>query len=414
MTNHLVSHVRSQFEPDPPTRIGVAVSGGGDSVALLHLLCHAFERDEVSIHAVTVDHGLRPEAVQEAQEVAGLAARLGVSHDILRWERWDGQGNLQDQARRARYDLMQQWAMDKGLKTIALGHTADDQAETVLMRLARGAGVSGLSAMSTTRSLGDVVLVRPILAISRADLRHYLETLKESWTEDPSNQDLRFDRIKVRQALEVLEPLGVTQASLSMVARNMEQAREALNWHVHDIAKRVVQFDGGDIVIPRADFLVLPYETRRRLLVGAVNWITASEYGPRRAAVEHVLTALDQGSTGSLGGCHVLKQGDNLRICREYNAVRDLKTKLPEIWDHRWQIIGPTRVEGEVRALGEAGLQECDDWRATGRPRAALLATPAVWAGARLIAAPLAREEGKWQAKLEIGQEGFLGSLLSH
>ncbi len=414
MTDHLVSHIRSQFTSDPPARIGVAVSGGGDSVALLHLLCRAFASDAVSIHAVTVDHGLRPEAAQETQGVAVCAARLGVSHDILRWDRWDGQGNLQDQARRARYDLLQGWAVENGIATIALGHTADDQAETVLMRLARGAGVSGLSGMSAERSLGEVVLVRPMLAISRADLRTYLRALGESWAEDPSNQDLRFDRIKAREALRDLEPLGVTQASLSMVARNMTHAREALNWHVHDVAKRIIQIDAGDIVVPRAEFLGLPYETRRRLLVGAVNWINVSDYGPRRAAVEHVLTALDRGAAGSVGGCLVLKQGRTFRICREYNAVRHLVSTLTEVWDQRWRISGSTLAGAEVRALGEAGLQECEEWRATGRPMAALLATPAIWAGSRLIAAPLARDEQKWQVKLKIGQEGFLGSLLSH
>jgi tRNA(Ile)-lysidine synthase len=414
VTDHLVAHIRSQFQADLPARIGVAVSGGGDSVALLHLLCRAFATDAVSIHAVTVDHGLRSEAAQEAQEVAALAARLEVSHDILRWDHWDGQGNLQDQARRARYDLLQGWAVEQGIKTIALGHTSDDQAETVLMRLARGAGVSGLSAMSAERSMGEVVLIRPMLTISRADLRTYLGSLGESWVEDPSNQDLRFDRIKAREALQVLEPLGVTQASLSMIADNMAQARAALNWHVYDVAKRITRIDEGDIVIPRADFLGLPYETRRRLLVGAVNWINVTEYGPRRAAVEHALSALDSGAAASVGGCLVLKHGSSFRICREYNAVRGLISKTTEIWDQRWHISGPTLVEGEVRALGKAGLQHCGDWRATGRPMAALLATPAIWVGTRLIAAPLARDEQKWQAKPKFGQEGFVGSLLSH
>ena len=124
---HLIEMIAAAFPPSPPQRLGVAVSGGGDSVALLHLLADWARESGTELRAVTVDHGLRPEAATEAADVARACAALGVGHDILRWSGWDGRGNLPDQARRARYRLMADWAQAHGIADVALGHTADDQ-----------------------------------------------------------------------------------------------------------------------------------------------------------------------------------------------------------------------------------------------------------------------------------------------
>ena len=136
----LVERLRSHYAKLNPDRIGVAVSGGSDSLALLH----AARAWGVVVEAVTVDHGLRPEAAEEAAYVAEVCRGLGVPHSVLRWEGWDGRGNLQDQARQNRYALIAGWAEARRLRSVALGHTMDDQAETLLMRLAREAGVEGL------------------------------------------------------------------------------------------------------------------------------------------------------------------------------------------------------------------------------------------------------------------------------
>ncbi len=163
--------VRAAFGETPPRRIGIAVSGGGDSTALLLSLARGFAETGVTLHAATVDHGLRPEAAAEARAAAGQAADLGISHDTLRWQGWDGAGNLQDQARRARYALLSDWARGQGIPTVALGHTSDDRAETVLMRLGRAAGVDGLAAMHRERWVDGIRFLRPMLSLTREDLR---------------------------------------------------------------------------------------------------------------------------------------------------------------------------------------------------------------------------------------------------
>ncbi|MGJ8618282.1 MAG: tRNA lysidine(34) synthetase TilS, partial [Sulfitobacter sp.] len=137
MPARLTQQVADAFLPHPPDVLGVAVSGGGDSMALLHLLHGLSALHGTKLRAVTVNHGLRPEAASEAQMVQAFCATLGVQHDTLMWKDWDGIGNLQNAARQARYQMMADWATIHGISTIALGHTADDQAETFLMRLAR-------------------------------------------------------------------------------------------------------------------------------------------------------------------------------------------------------------------------------------------------------------------------------------
>lgn len=138
----------------------------------------------------------------------GLCQGLGVSHDVLVWTGWNGAGNLQDQARRARYGLLTDWAVRRGVSAIALGHTADDQAETLLMRLGRAAGVTGLAGMAARRDQGGIEVLRPMLSITRVRLRAYLSKGGKSWVEDPSNHDERFDRIRARHALDGLVPWG--------------------------------------------------------------------------------------------------------------------------------------------------------------------------------------------------------------
>jgi tRNA(Ile)-lysidine synthase len=390
--------------------LGLAVSGGGDSVALLLLAVDAGQQ----VRAVTVDHGLRPEAAAEAAWVGRLCAGLGVPHDTLQWQGWTGAGNLQDQARRARLSLIADWAMAAGLGAVALGHTQDDQAETVLMRLARRAGVDGLSAMSDRRRAQGVTWLRPLLSVSRDDLRAFLRARGQEWIEDPSNDALRFDRVKARRALTALAPLGLTAAVLAGVADQMRTARSALDHQTEAAARQIVQVEGGDVVMDRTGFQGLPAEIRRRLLVGALGWIGSADYGPRAASVQALLTAVAAGRDGTLAGCRVTLRPSTLRVAREWQAVRCIVAAPGQLWDRRWIVTGPDSNGLEVKALGEAGLAMVADWRKSGLPRASLLASPSVWRAGTLIAAPLARNAPGWTARLADGEDGYFLSLLSH
>lgn len=390
--------------------LGLAVSGGGDSVALLLLAAGAGRADRV----VTVDHGLRPEAAGEAAWVADLCARLGVPHEVLTWEGWSGRGNLQDAARRARQRLIGDWARARGLAAVALGHTRDDQAETVLMRLARQAGVDGLSGMAARRRQGGVLWLRPLLEVGREELRAWLRARGQDWIEDPSNEAVRFDRVKARRMLPHLALLGIDAEALAGVAARMAEAREALALQTGEAARRLARIEAGDVVIEREGYLALPAEIRRRMLVAALVWVGSAEYGPRAAPVQALMRVIAAGRGGTLAGCRVLVRKAELRIVREARAVAATVAAPGQLWDGRWRVTGPQIKGLEVRALGEAGLAACPGWRTRGRPRAALVASPAVWRGDALVAAPLARDEPDWQAVAEDGARAFDDVVLSH
>ncbi|WP_371808034.1 tRNA lysidine(34) synthetase TilS [Ruegeria sp. HKCCA5463] len=413
-SENLLAELRARLPERLPPKLGVAVSGGGDSVALMHLLHQVAQNEEIALFVATVDHGLRPDAAQEAVTVSRQAAALGLPHDILHWAGWDRSGNVQDEARKARYSLLAGWAQQRGIDAIALGHTADDQAETLLMRLGRSSGVTGLSGMSASRQWEGVTLLRPMLGITRKDLRTYLTGIGATWVEDPSNQDPRFDRIKAREAVSGLKPLGIDALSLSRVAENLAQAHAALGVFAQESARNVAQVEQSDVKVDRAGFAALPKEIRRRVLLGCLVWIAGLGYPPRQAAVEQAMKAIIDGRAGSLSGCLLVPEGMSVWICREFKAVEARISAPDEVWDSKWVLTGPEISGAEIRALGEDGLRQMPEWRETGRPRLALSATPAVWKGGAVLAAPLAGFANGWRADTTPEWPEFYASLLSH
>ncbi|QUS36803.1 tRNA lysidine(34) synthetase TilS [Falsirhodobacter algicola] len=378
------------LEPAPPV-LGLAVSGGGDSVALLALAVEA----GLTCRAVTVDHGLRPEAAAEARDVAALCARLGVPHRTLRWS-WDGRGNLPDAARRARRALIASWARDEGVGTVALGHTRDDVAETFLMRLARGAGLDGLAAMSARWDEGGLTWCRPLIGIGRQELRDALAERGLTWAEDPTNDDPAYDRARARAALAAL-PLGLTTERLADVAGHLAAARRALDAATATAARHHLQVDRGDVLI---DPQGLEPELLRRLVLRGIAWIGGAGYPPRAAAVARALEALTVGRPASVQGCGMVAQNGRFRLYRDWSAVRGLRVPVGARWD-RWRLTGPAQDGVTIAALGPEGLLCCPEWRAEGLPRRSLMASPAVWEGANLVAAPLAGRAEGWSAALD-------------
>lgn len=400
------------FRARPVPALGVAVSGGGDSIALLRLVVDWAE-GHVPLAAVTVDHGLRPEATEEARFVAQVCAGLGVPHAVLNWRGWDGRGNLQDQARRARYDLIAEWAQARGLSDVALAHTLDDQAETFVMRLARASGVDGLAAMAE-RQVRGVRFHRPLIGCTRDALRGVLTDLGQGWIEDPSNNDPSYDRIRLRQQMPRLADLGMTAGALSQVALNMAQARDALNWACHRFAQEHLTMQGPDVRIEAAAFADLPEELQRRLLAHVLTWLSGAEYGPRRDPLQQMLEAARAGQRMVLHGCVLTHRQQRLYLHREYAGVAASRALPGALWDRRWILSGPAQPDQIVRPLGRAGLDQLPDWRALGRPAAAVMADPGVWLGDRLIAAPLSGNANGWRAEPPKGRLDCHSALLSH
>jgi tRNA(Ile)-lysidine synthase len=279
-------------------RLGVAVSGGPDSLALLLLAAAA--RPGL-IEAATVDHGLRPEARGEAEVVAGICAQLGVPHAILtaRWSEVP-ETAVQERARAQRYRLLGYWAEERGLDALATGHHADDQAETLLMRLARGSGARGLAAMRP-RSIAPgshMRLIRPLLGWRRSELEGVCAAAGIAVLADPSNDDERFERVRVRNALGALSWLD--PAAIARSAANLGEADSALGWAARNEWKHAVIERRGAIVFRPGE---IPAEIVRRIVSRAIRKLaTEGEAELRGAELDRLLGTLADGGTATIRG----------------------------------------------------------------------------------------------------------------
>ena len=399
----------------PPERMAVAVSGGGDSIALLSAMARYTIDRRIELHVITVDHGLRPEFRHEVAVVTSLCQKLGLQHHLEFWSGWDGAGNMQAEAREGRYALMADWAYAQQIDHIAVAHTADDQAETFLMRLARSAGVDGLSAMAPRTVHHGITWLRPFLGTRRDELRLYLQAAGLKWVDDPSNRNRDFERVRVRDALIVLETLGIGVDALEDVSSLMKQAREAVDWQAFLVARDLIRIEAGAIAMELNLFRAQPVEIKRRLLIHSLKWLSGRYYPARRDGVARALDAISEGRTFTLEGCQISQNDGRIWVYRELNAVADIEVEVGDAWDERWTIDGPEDdPDIVVRALGFEGLSSLDDWRDTGIPRAALAVTPAAWYDDTLICAPLVFPDDEWSAELEGGTDGFFAALLSH
>lgn len=413
----MLHFIDTVFIGEQPDKIGVAVSGGGDSMALLHLYLRWSEQTGVPVIAATVDHGLRPEAAREAAFVAEFCAQNKLPHTTLTWDGAQASGNIQAAARDARYRLLAQWALNNEAENIVLGHTANDVAETFLMRLARKAGVDGLAAMPQHFDRDNVQWARPLWQQTRAELRDYLRRNGVTWIEDPSNEDLTQTRPKARKVLEALAPLGIDVEGLKSTAAALSSARSAVEAYTFDEARRIVTTDRGDVVIPQRPRPPAHPEVMRRLIRAAVCYINGAAYAPRESAFINLDIALFDQDRHTLGGCVVSKEEGALRFTRELNAVegpREWRNRaLSKLWDGRWLVSedanNNTAGNLQVRALGEA-IKDVPDWRDIGLPRTSLMATPAVFRGKTLIAAPVAGLQNGFSARIVADFMSFLVS----
>ncbi|MGF1455364.1 MAG: tRNA lysidine(34) synthetase TilS [Alphaproteobacteria bacterium] len=443
----------------PP--IALAVSGGGDSMALLRLVQRwaatqqtdmqpdPMERSENEappsdrppfrrrpgrsrtsdlpawlggtpsgpppVTLVTVDHGLRAESADEAAWVAKQAQALGLPHVTLRAEQDSrpdrsvsaGSANLQAQARAARYRLLEAWCRENGVPTLLTGHTEDDQAETVLMRLIRGSGVDGLAGIPERTVLRDpggrasTEVLRPFLGVSRCRLRRTLVAFEQPWLEDASNEDERFTRVRIRRLLEGFAAEGLTTARLAGTARRMARARAALEeTNRIKMADAVTWHRAGFAWVGVDDLLRGPEEFGLRVLSHVIQGVGGLSYPPRHDRLLSLFGALKEhrlDRVRTLGNCRIapVVEGGVLMVVRE-NRNQPRPLPLPagafRIWDGRFQVSLPKgALSGEVRPLGAGIAQVFPERRRAPKlslPQSVRLMLPALWCGTTVLCVP--------------------------
>ncbi len=290
----------------PGERVGVAVSGGPDSLALLLFAHEALpNRCEVA----SVDHGLRPGSAAEAEAVATLCDQLGVAHTTLR-PVIAPTGNLQTNARAARYAVLGDWAKARGLAAIVTAHHLDDQAETLLMRLNRGAGVRGLAGMRGAASVPGhpgLPLLRPLLGWRKAELEAIVASAGIEPANDPSNVAPRFERVRVREG--VADTPWLDPAALAASAAHLAEADAALEWAAaREWDERVRHSDGELLYRPLA-----PRAVRLRVIERIVA-VLGHEGTPRGAEIARLDDALSAGGIATLAGVRGEASGESWRF----------------------------------------------------------------------------------------------------
>lgn len=378
------------FERRP--HVAVACSGGADSMALTLLLRDWVRAAGGRLTALTVDHRLRAGSTEEAGQVGAWLRRRKIDHVVLTRPDTPLDGNLQAAARAARYALMTDWCVAHGVLHLFLAHHREDQAETVLLRLARGSGADGLAAMAPVVETSCLRLLRPLLDVPRARLAATLAAAGQAHVEDPSNANTAFARVRLRQAAPLLAREGLTPARLAATARQMARARTALDAATAGLlADAAVLHPEGYATFALAPLRAAPAEIALRALSRLVTTVAGSDYSPRFERVDRLLTALvaaDGGGIGggrTLGGCRILPRKGGLLICREPRAAAEVAVPSGEtlLWDGRFRLRLGAGAQGEIRRLGRKGWADvaarCPRVRETGIPAPVRPSLPSLW-----------------------------------
>ncbi|WP_257098681.1 tRNA lysidine(34) synthetase TilS [Pseudovibrio flavus] len=377
------------LEPlDRYEKLAVGVSGGADSLCLLFMLRAWQQQDPVRRHvlALTVDHGLRPEAALEAEGVAAYCLDWGIQHETLKWEGDKPKANLSAIAREARFELLLETAQTHGCEALVLAHHLDDQAETFLTRLARGSGVYGLGGIRPVRDDTILAVVRPLLDVPSERLRATLVSEGVRWFEDPSNADDSYTRVQFRKASEDLAALGLTPQRLADTAENLRRAGDALDSWVTKLFGEFGEVHPSGVVRFKRDGLEdVPDEIRLRLLARILRFVSGADYTPRLSSLESLVLEImtkDGWRGATISGVQIKISKGELYFVREEGraGIGPIQVAAGDvaIWDGRLRISAVHAEVGcSVQCLGNGGFAR---WG---------LENPEKWPKSTFVTAPL-------------------------
>lgn len=361
------------FEPfEARPHLAAAVSGGADSLALALLADRWARARGGRVAALTLDHGLRPESAGEARRVGAWLSGRGIAHEILEWPGAKPATAIQARARAARYAILGEWCRAAGVLHLLLAHQREDQAETLLLRLAGGSGPDGLAGMSALVETSGARILRPLLGVSRRAIESFLVECGQDWIEDPSNRDPRFARTRVREGLPALAARGVTAESLAAAARRFADVRIALEAATAALLARGARVHpAGFAVLSLAELRAAPAEIAARALARALAAVGGRTHPPALDKVASLLRAVSarsesRGNVAALSGCvaelRLGSEGAELLLRRESRglpAPEPVAATVRRGWDGRFDLAVPSGPNSLVLApLGEEGWLE--------------------------------------------------------
>ncbi|MDY6407570.1 MAG: tRNA lysidine(34) synthetase TilS [Pseudomonadota bacterium] len=302
------------------TTIGVAVSGGADSLCLSYHLSKYAKKNDLVLKAVTVDHGLRSESETEARYVHDLAKSWGISHTTLLWTGEKPRTRVEEKARQKRYDLILKWCKKNGISHLFLAHHIGDQAETFWTRLARGSGLNGLSAMSDYTPFHDIYLCRPFLSLKKDILVADIKKQKINWCEDSMNEDEAYERVRWRHRQQILSDCGLTPDRIGLSCRRLHRAKEALDFYANRFYDTLADLSPtGFFTIQEQAFSTLPDEIKLRVISKIFSVLNPQKTPVSFESTEQWIDNYPKSAT--LGGCVLVRQSGLLFIARELRRL---------------------------------------------------------------------------------------------
>ena len=343
--------------------IALAVSGGADSLALMLLAQRWTDSlaDPPRLIVYSVDHGLRSEAAGEVATVLQAAEALGLVARGLTWNGPKPGAGLQEAARIARYRLIGAAMAEDGASVLVTAHHRQDQAETVLMRMAHGSGIEGLKGMTARSEVEGVTVYRPLLGCDPAGLREFVLAAGLVPAEDPSNHDTHYERVRWRQAMPGLAALGLDAASVSLFAERMAEADAAIAQMADGCFAEIVRLDGfGAARIEAAPFIGLSPAISTRLLGRVLNIVGGRQKPRALGQVERLRQSIAQGSLAkamTVLGCVVRLKDGAITVAREPGrALPADALLLPNgelVWDERFRIVNASSDQGLVASVAD-------------------------------------------------------------
>ncbi|MEH6401769.1 MAG: tRNA lysidine(34) synthetase TilS [Sneathiella sp.] len=414
MNSELVSQFYEQMDlvfvkSALPTTVVIAVSGGSDSMALCLLAQKWCEKNSVNLVGLTVDHGLRVEAAREAQQVCSWLQERGISHYTLKWDGPYPEAGIQQAARDARYKLLSDKCLGLGATHIFLGHQLEDQLETLLLRLSKGSGVQGLAAMNLVSTRGAFTLVRPLLNISRADLRVFLNNSGQVWIDDPSNENPIYTRTKLGDVLEKLTALpGSSMTSVALASQRLQRADRALNAITEEFLSTLVVISPFGYVSFPIDFCdKMPEDIGLRFLDRIFTYVRGGSTRPVLMSLENLLTDIRKNSgfkAATLAGCQLQKFENSWIVCREPGRnglpITGFEKAHSLLWDNRFLVVDHSgedeslnKIPFTVRIIGNEGwkILSKSEHLDINRPLPNIVKKnlPAIWIEDKMAAVPL-------------------------
>lgn len=385
--------------------LALAVSGGPDSMALAWCVARwngsTALRGGAPVKAFIVNHALRPESAEEAEQTKKRLEEIGLETEILRWDHPPVTTRIHVQARKARYDLLIEACKRHGIRHLLLAHQREDQAETILMRFAKGSGIDGLAGMAPTSTIKGITLVRPFLNVSKERLIATCQAAILHYATDPSNEKEKYARARLRRLQQTLSTEGFTTERLLDLGDRAREAKDALDHYTKALLRVAAQQDeAGSIRLNLEQLRSAPQAVALRALTACLRAIHEADYPPERASLLPVYKALcadEPMETRTLHGCVLGKTDKHVTFCREFSTITDEQPIEPGqtvLWDQRWHVTLEANQQTGlvVRALGFQTKETLDRLAPyilkripQGRVRAAL---PALWKDKTLAIIP--------------------------